>query len=99
MMTFYKQYAEAEDDFITVATESAYSVYLGFSAIDLREESPNYGNMVEVHARGKRDNIYYRERTDSFGVMDHKTAAVIGEDYFTKIDTDPQINNYLSRVT
>ena len=58
MMTFYKQYAEANDDFITVATESVYSVYLGFTATDLREDSPNYGHMIEVHARGKRDNIF-----------------------------------------
>jgi len=27
--------------------------------------------------------------------MDHKTAGIIGEDYFDKLDTDPQVSNYI----
>ena len=95
MMEFYKRYAPEQDDFIVVATESTYSVPLGFSSVDIREESPNYGKSLEVHARGKRDAIAYSERTGSFFVMDHKTAAVIGPEYFDKLDTDPQVSNYI----
>lgn len=95
MMEFYKQYVPNHDDFQVVATESTYSVPLGFTSVDIREESPNYGKQLEVHARGKRDAICYRERTDSFFVTDHKTAAVIGPEYFDKIDTDPQVSNYI----
>lgn len=95
MMKYYKVYAEEHDDFEIVATESVYSVPLGFESIDTREESPNYGKLVEVHARGKRDTIIYWPRLDQFGVRDHKTASVVNEDYFSKLDSDPQINNYL----
>lgn len=95
MLDFYKMYAAENDDFVVIATESTYSVPLGFSAVDMRENSPNYGKEIEVHARGKRDTICYRERTDSFFVSDYKTAAKVDEDYFAKLDTDPQVSNYI----
>lgn len=95
MMQYYKKYAEDKDDFEIVATESLYSVPLGFESQDTREESPNYGKTVEVHARGRRDTIIYWPDTDRFGVRDHKTAAVVNEEYFSKLDSDPQVSNYL----
>jgi len=95
MMTFYKNYAEENDDFEIVATESVFSIPLGFESIDTREDSPNYGQLVEVHARGKRDTIIYWPRRDAFGVRDHKTAAKVDEEYFSKLDSDPQVSTYL----
>lgn len=99
MMGFYKTYAEKNDDFEVVATESSFSVPLGFESIDRREESPNYGKMVEVHLRGKRDAIiYYPERKDpryQYEIMDHKTAAKVDEDYFLKLENDPQCTTYV----
>jgi len=95
MLTFYKEYAERKDDFEVVAVESTYSIPLGFEAIDRREDSPNYGQSIEVHARGKRDQIAWYPDRDKFGVMDYKTAARIDEDYFLKNEKDEQFTNYL----
>ena len=95
MLTFYKEWAVEHDDFVTVAAESTYSIPLGFSAIDLREDSPNYGQSLEVHARGKRDAIIYFPDMDKYGINDHKTAARIDDDYFKKLEKDEQCSNYL----
>lgn len=99
MMKFYETYAAKNDDFEVVAAESVFSVPLGFEAIDLREESPNYNKKIEVHLRGKRDAIlYYPERRDprtQFGIHDYKTAAKIDEDYFLKLENDPQCTTYI----
>lgn len=99
MLTFYKDYAAREDDFEVVAAESQFSVPLGFTAIDIREESPNFGKKIEVHLRGKRDVIvYYPDRKDprlQFGIMDHKTASAVDEDYFVKLENDPQCTTYI----
>ena len=95
MMRYYKQFAEDKDDFEIIATESTYSVPLGFESVDTREDSPNYGKKSEVHARGKRDTIIYWPQFDRFGIRDHKTAAVVNEDYFSKLDSDPQVSNYI----
>lgn len=95
MLTFYKEWAEKNDDFIVVAAESTFSIPLGFEAIDTREESPNYGKKLEVHARGKRDAILYYPEFDRFRINDHKTAARIDEDEFIKLENDQQISTYL----
>jgi len=95
MMTFYKEYAERVDDFVVVAAESSFSIPLGFDSVDIREESPNYGKTLQVHARGKRDAVIYYPEMDKFGIIDHKTAARINEDYFAKLDKDEQCSTYL----
>lgn len=95
MMEFYREWAPANDNFICVAAESSYSIPLGFESKDVREDSPNYGKSLEVHARGKRDAIIYFQDTDKFGIIDHKTAARVDEDYFLKLDKDEQCSNYL----
>lgn len=99
MMEFYKTYAEREDDFEVIAAESNFSIPLGFEAIDVREESENYGKSVEVHLRGKRDAIlYYPDRKDprtQYGIHDYKTAGKVDEDYFLKLENDPQCTTYI----
>jgi len=95
MLTFYKDWAKKNDDFVTVAAESVFSIPLGFEAVDLREDSPNYRQKLEVHARGKRDAVIWYPETDKYGVNDHKTAARVDEDYFRKLDKDPQCTTYL----
>jgi hypothetical protein len=95
MMEFYRKWAPKNDDFVPVAAESTYSIPLGFSAIDQREDSPNYGKTLEVHARGKRDAVIYYPDQDKFGLIDHKTAARIDEAYFAKLEKDEQCSNYL----
>ena len=95
MMEFYKSYAERVDDFVVIAAESSFSIPLGFEVVDIREESPNYNKKLEVHARGKRDAVIYYPEMDKFGIIDHKTAARINEDYFAKLDKDEQCSTYL----
>jgi PD-(D/E)XK nuclease superfamily len=95
MMEFYREWAPKNDNFVTVAAESTYSIPLGFDAVDMREDSPNYGKTLQVHARGKRDAVIYFPEIDRFGINDHKTAARIDEDYFLKLDKDEQCSNYL----
>jgi PD-(D/E)XK nuclease superfamily len=95
MLEFYKEYAERNDDFIVIAAEAVFSIPLGFEAVDTREESPNYGKTLEVHARGKRDAIIYRPDTELFGILEHKTAASIEDEYFTKLEMDPQCSTYM----
>ncbi len=95
MMEFYKEYAEKNDNFDVIAAESSFSVPLGFEARDTREQSPNYGQMLEVHARGKRDAIIQWRDTGLYGIVDHKSASTIGDDYFRKLDKDPQCSTYL----
>ena len=95
MMEFYKEYAQREDNFTVVAAESTFSVPLGFQAVDTREQSPNYGKFLEVHARGKRDAIIQWDATEKYGIIDHKTAGKMDDDYFRKLDKDPQCSTYL----
>jgi hypothetical protein len=102
MMTFYREYAPKNDDFVIISPECKFSVPLVdpdtgkiMQRVDLREQSPNYGMALEVHARGQRDAIYYRPSADKYGIIDHKTAAVIGDDYFDKLETDPQCSTYI----
>lgn len=95
MLTYYKEYSEKNDEFVVVAAESQYSIPLGFERIDRREESPNYGKRIEVHARGKRDAVIYFPEYDKYGIIDHKTAIKIGDDYALKLTKDEQCSNYL----
>lgn len=100
MMIFYKEYAEAHDDFNVILTEHDFSVPIWdyerneiMTRIDTREESPNYGNVLEVHARGRVDNVW--TRGDKLGIIDYKTAKSIDEDYHEKLETDEQCTRYL----
>jgi hypothetical protein len=95
MLNFYKEWAEKNDDFITVAAESVFSIPLGFEAVDRREDSPNYGQKLEVHARGKRDAVLYWPQWEKYGINDYKTAIRIDEDYFVKLEKDEQVTQYL----
>lgn len=96
MMTFYKEYAAKNDNFVCVAAESTYSIPLGFESIDQREDSPNYGKTLEVHARGKRDAIVYFPELDKYGIIDHKTTERYDEaETEEKLNKDEQTSNYL----
>lgn len=95
MLTFFKDYAERNDNFDVVAAESSFSIPLGFEAIDYREQSPNFGKLLEVHARGKRDAILRYHDTGKFGVTDYKTAGVFDESIDSKLETDPQCSTYI----
>lgn len=101
MMEYYNTWATKHDGFEVVAAEAVFSIPLLLSdgslltARDEREESPNYGKVLEVHARGKRDTIIYDPENDQYGLIDFKTASKIDEDYFLKTENDAQISNYM----
>lgn len=101
MMEFYKTWAPKHDTFEVVACEAMYSVPLLLpsgeilTAIDTREQSPNFGKRLEVHARGKRDTIIFDPENNQYGLIDFKTASQIGEDYFLKLENDAQVSNYM----
>ncbi len=101
MMEFYKDYAARMDGFEVVSLEHTFSVPIWdyendklLTAIDTREQSPNYGKELEVHARGRMDAIY-ETPAGKMGIIDHKTAKSIGEDYFEKLENDEQCTSYL----
>ena len=95
MLNYYKEWAKINDDFVCVAAESVFSIPLGFTAVDRREDSPNYGKKLDVHARGKRDAVIYYPEWDRYGINDYKSAIRIDEDYFTKLEKDEQVTQYL----
>lgn len=103
MMKFYREWAPSRNDFEIVSAESTFSVPLVdvrdrtkmLKWIDWREDSPNYGKELEVHARGKRDVVVRDLSTGHYGIRDYKTAARIDEDYFLKLENDPQCLTYL----
>jgi hypothetical protein len=101
MMTFYKKYAEVNDSFEVIVVEHDFSIPVWdyeneciLKAVDLREQSPNYGKMLEVHNRGRMDAIWTKPN-GKIGVIDHKTSARIDDDFFEKLDTDEQVTSYL----
>lgn len=102
MMLFYKEWSEKNDDFTVLMVEHDFSVpiwdYENHQILkmrDLREDSPNYGKILEVHARGRNDAVVYRESTGKISIGDYKTAAKIGDEYFEKLESDEQITSYL----
>lgn len=101
MMTYYKKYAEVNDNFTVVATEHMFSVPIWdyennaiLQRVDLREESPNFGKMLEVHARGRMDAIWQKPN-GKLGINDYKTAGRLDPDLVTKLETDEQSTTYL----
>lgn len=50
--------------------------------------------LKEVHARGRMDAVVQDNDTGQYGIIDHKTAATIGDDYFRHLDLDEQCTTY-----
>jgi len=49
----------------------------------------------QVHARGRRDAIVQDLENGQYGIIDHKTARAIDEDYFRHLDLDEQCTTYM----
>jgi len=101
MMSAYRDYAARMDGFEVLVTEHDFSVPIWdfenecvLKAVDLREQSPNYGKTLEVHNRGRMDAIWAKPN-GKLGIIDHKTSSRIDEDFFEKLDTDEQCTSYL----
>jgi PD-(D/E)XK nuclease superfamily len=102
MMKFYQTYAEKNDDFKVLVAEHDFSVPIWdfetdavMRAVDVREDSPNHGKVLDVHARGRMDAIWVRKDSGKLGIIDHKTAQQIDENLPVKLETDEQTTTYL----
>lgn len=101
MMSAYKDYAARYDGFEILVAEHDFSIPIWdyennciLKAVDLREQSPNYGKKSEVHSRGRMD-VRWAKPTGKHGVMDHKTSSRFDEEFFEKLETDEQVTSYM----
>lgn len=128
MMKFYKDYADANDNFSVVSLEHDFSVPVMnekgevLYAIDNRkmpdgwepdfEVGNDFGPLMkvadtnalgepylvskQVHVRGRMDMILQEQEYGRYGIMDHKTASAVKEDYFRHLELDEQCTSYLA---
>jgi hypothetical protein len=96
MLIFYKEYAEEHDNFVVICEEHTFSVPVTddsgnvLRTIDIRD-----GREKEVHIRGTQDAIIQEQEYGKFGILEHKTAARIDEDYHRKLEKDEQCTTYM----
>jgi hypothetical protein len=97
MLEFYREYAKKNDNFDVIAAEHTFSVPIydfghdcELQAVDVRD-----GQTKPVHLRGTQDAIIRDRETGRFGILEHKTAVSINEDYFLKLDKDEQCTTYM----
>jgi PD-(D/E)XK nuclease superfamily len=96
MLKYYKDYAEEFDDFDVISAEHTFSVpiLLGDGST-MHAIDPRDGEVKPVHLRGTQDAIIQHRQSGKYGILEHKTAVSIGEDYFLKLDKDEQCTTYL----
>lgn len=101
MLTYYKEYAAKNDNFEVLAAEHTFSVPIvhpvtGEPLIwkDWRDD----GKEKPVHLRGTQDAIIRDGETGRLGILEHKSAIDITEDYFAKLENDEQCTAYLSAL-
>lgn len=96
MLNYYKGYAEEFDNFTVLMAEHTFSVpILNPHGDTMMRIDPRDGNFKEVHLRGTQDAVVQDDETEKYGVLEHKTAAKIDEEYFLKLDKDPQVTTYM----
>lgn len=110
MLNYYKEYAAREDNFRVVNVEHTFSVPVTDPNGDILKWQdtrvmPNWwivdkweeknGLTKEVHARGRMDAVIQDNETGQYGIIDHKTASSINDDYFRSLDLDEQCTTYL----
>lgn len=101
MMKYYKKYAARNDNFEVVVAEHLFSVPVWdfdnnriLKKVDTRQDSPNYGKTLEVHARGKQDALWMKPN-GKMGILENKTAGRWGENELRKLESDEQCTSYL----
>lgn len=96
MLTFYKEYAAEHDRFDVLVAEHTFSVPILTPSGDvMRMRDPRDGEEKDVHLRGTQDGIIQDWDSEKYGILEHKSAISINEDYFTKLDKDEQCTTYL----
>lgn len=96
MLTYYKEYAAEHDNFDVIAAEHTFSVpVLDDKGNDLLWIDHRDGVEKPVHLRGTQDAIIQDRESGKYGILEHKTAVSISEDYFLKLDKDEQCTTYM----
>jgi PD-(D/E)XK nuclease superfamily len=96
MMEFYRDYADRNDNFAVICEEHTFSVpILDPDGIEVHWRDPRDGEKKPVHIRGTQDAIIQDLETGQFGILEHKTAIRIDEDYHRKLDKDEQCTTYM----
>lgn len=96
MLSYYKEYADREDTFAVICEEHTFSVPVldpdgkVVFAVDSRDEV-----WKEVHIRGTQDALIQSMETGQFGILEHKSAIRIDEDYHRKLEKDEQCTTYM----
>jgi hypothetical protein len=97
MLKYYRDYAEEHDNFSVIMAEHTFSVPVWDSTYNdvLVRHDPRDGVTKPVHIRGTQDAIIQDNETGRFGILEHKSAIRIDEDYFRKLDKDEQCTTYM----
>lgn len=97
MMTFYRDYAAKNDRFDVIASEHTFSVpiYDPNTDSEMRRIDPRDGVEKEVHLRGTQDGIIQDWDTEFYGILEHKSAISVDDEYFVKLDKDEQCTTYM----
>jgi hypothetical protein len=96
MLSFYKEYAEANDNFAVIVEEHTFSIpVVDQDGVALLAMDQRDGRVKPVHIRGTQDALIQELEFGRFGILEHKTAARVDEDYFRKLEKDEQCTTYL----
>jgi len=96
MLEFYKVYAAEHDNFSVICEERTFSVpIVDPSGAILMMEDPRDGIVKEVHLRGTQDAIIQDLENGQFGILEHKTAIAVDENYHRKLGKDEQCTTYM----
>ena len=108
MMAAYQDFARVNDDFTVVAAERDFKVHIGYlvqkdngSLEFLSTGHPELDVWTHVYPSkpvyycGRMDAVIQDNETGRYGVMDHKTAAKMEEEYFVKLEMDTQVGSYM----
>jgi hypothetical protein len=96
MLKFYREYAERNDNFAVIVEEHTFSVpVIDRNGNIFFARDPRDGVLKEVHIRGTQDAIIQDLETGQFGILEHKTAIRIDEDYHRKLEKDEQCTTYM----
>lgn len=102
MMTHYEQWSEKNDNFTVIAAEQEFEIPIGTyeygkfhpfqDATPFTEETPD---KRIVYYCGRMDAVIQDNETKEYGIIDHKTASAMTDDYFKKLELDEQVSSYI----
>jgi hypothetical protein len=96
MLEYYRDYAARNDNFAVICEEHTFSIpVLADDGRPVYHIDPRDDEEKQVHLRGTQDAIIQDLETGQFGILEHKTAVRIDEDYHRKLEKDEQCTTYM----